>query len=169
MEYVDIVDENDVIVGKSSKEDAHAKGLLHRTVIAEVIGSDGKWTLIQQSKDRQDAGQFVSPIGGHVESGETEEEAIIREANEEYGLDGNSEFRLIGKKIYNREVRGRKENHYFILYEIQSDAEPVLNEESVGFERFSSVQLAKELREKPEKFGAAFHFVIKTFYPQLLF
>ena|SRR3989344_3440357 len=168
MDYVDVVDEDDKVVGKVPKDEAHKIGLLHRTVIAEVIGSDGNWTLIKQSHDRQDAGKIVSPVGGHVESGETEDEAIKREADEEYGLRGDVNLKLKGKAIYNREVIGRKENHYFILYEIYSDEKPRLNTESIGFKRFSKEKLAEELKSKPEKFGAAFHFVIKRFYPELL-
>lgn len=167
MEYVDIVNKLDEVVGKASKQKAHERGLLHRTVIAEVIGADGKWTLVQQSTDRQDAGQFVSPVGGHVESGETEELALRREAREEYGLAG-IHYRLVGKKIFSREVLNRKENHYFILYEIYSDEKPVLNHESVGYERFSNDQLRKELKKNPQKFGDAFRFVVATFYPDLL-
>lgn len=167
-EQVNIVNENDEIIGLTSKTEAHQKGLLHRTVIAEIIGSDGKWTLVKQSSDRQDAGQFVSPVGGHVSGGETEIDALKREANEEYGLDGNIVFKMVGKKIFNRVVKGRKENHFFILYEITSDQKPVLNEESVGVERFSKEELNKEIKENPQKFGAAFHFIVKTFYPELL-
>jgi isopentenyl-diphosphate Delta-isomerase len=167
-ERVDIVNAQDEVIGQTSKFEAHKKGLLHRTVIAEVIGSDGKWTLIQQAADRQDAGQFVSPIGGHVRAGETEDNALKREASEEYGLPNDINFRLVGKAIFNREVLGRKENHFFILYEIYSDATPVLNEESVAYKVFSKVQICKELPENPKKFGDAFRFVVKTFYPELL-
>ncbi len=168
MEYVDIVNGNDEIIGNCSKQEAHEKGFLHRTVIAEVIGSDGKWTLVKQASDRQDAGQFVSPVGGHVVTGETEDQALLREANEEYGLDSDISFKLVGKKIFNREVIGRKENHYFILYEIYSDKPPVLNEESVSTETFTKEQLAKEIKDNPTKFGDAFHFILKSFYPDLL-
>ena len=115
-EQVDIVNQNDEVVGTTSKQKAHQGGLLHRTVIAEIIGSDGKWTLVKQSSDRQDPGQFVSPIGGHVTAGETEEEAIKREAKEEYGLEGDFTLKFIGKTIFNREVKNRKENNFFILY-----------------------------------------------------
>jgi isopentenyl-diphosphate delta-isomerase len=167
MHDVDIVNEKDEVIGSTSKEEAHKKGLLHRTVIAEVIGLDDGWTLIKQAGDRQDPGQFVSPIGGHVMAGETEDEAILREANEEYGLPRDIKFKLVGKKIFNRDACGRKENHYFILYEIYSDLKPVLNEESVAYERFSVDKLRKELKENPKKFGAAFHFIVETFYPFL--
>jgi isopentenyl-diphosphate delta-isomerase len=167
-EMVDVIDENDNVIGSVWKSEAHSKGLLHRTVIAEVIGPDGKWTLVKQSSDRQDAGLLVNPIGGHVSSGETEDEAIKREAFEEYGLKENFEFKLIGKNVFNRDVNGRHENHLFILYEIYTDKKPVLNEESIGFERFSFVDIAKGIRETPEKFGGAFHFVIDNFYQKSL-
>lgn len=168
MEFVDIIDEHNKIIGKVTKDEAHMKGLLHKTVIAEVIGSDGKWTLVKQSSDRQDAGKIVNPIGGHVEAGESEDEAVQREAFEEYGLRGDINFKLVGRKIFNREVLGRKENHMFILYEIYTDQEPVLNEESVGFERFSKEELIKNLKENSDRFGDAFHFVVRSFYPEIL-
>jgi isopentenyl-diphosphate delta-isomerase len=167
-EQVDIVNEQCEIIGNTSKKEAHQQGLLHKTVIAEVIGTDGKWTLVKQSSDRQDAGQYVSPVGGHVQSGETDEDALIREANEEYGLTGKLFYRYIGKKIFNREVRGRKENHYFILYEITSDQEPILNNESVGVKRFSKEELQTALKDNPKQFGDAFHFILQTFYPELV-
>lgn len=167
MEYVDIVNEKNEVVGRSSKQEAHEKGLLHRTVVAEVIGSDGRLTLVKQADDRQDPGQYVSPVGGHVRAGESEDEALKREAEEELGLKGDLNYQLIGRKIFNREACGRKENHYFVLYEIYSDEEPVLNYESVGYKRFSEDQLSKELKKSPQKFGAAFHFIVENFYQRL--
>ncbi|MFO0704043.1 MAG: NUDIX hydrolase [Patescibacteria group bacterium] len=119
--------------------------MLHRTVIAEVIGSDGKWTLVKQASDRQDAGQIVSPIGGHVQAGETIEDALKREANEEYGITGDFQFQLIGKKIFDREVLERYENHLFVLFEIYTDNPPKLNEEAVAFERFTKEELKSEV------------------------
>jgi len=163
MEFVDIVDENDNIVGKTSKDEAHKKGLLHRTVIAEVINSKGEWLLVQQAGHKQDAGQFVSPVGGHVSSGETEEEALRRETSEEVGLESFL-FNLKGKAIYNREVKGKKENHYFIVYEISSDETPVLNDESVRYKWFSKEEINKSFEENPALFSDAFHFVWKKFY-----
>lgn len=168
MEFVDVVNEQGEVLGQVSKQDAHTRGLLHRTVIAEVIGSDGRWTLVRQSSDRQDAGQLVSPVGGHVTSGETVESAMKREANEELGLTGDFRMREIGRHIFNREILGRKENHLFILYEIYSDQTPVLNEESVDFVRLLPQEISAGIKATPEKFGASFIFVLKSFYPELL-
>jgi len=167
-ELLDLVNEKDEVIDKEWKYEMHKKGMLHRTVIAEVIGKGRVWTLVEQSKDKQDSGQYVSAIGGHVKSGESVEDTLRREAKEEFGLSGKFDFKFIGKRIFNREVKGNKENHFFILYEIYTDKEPVLDSESVGFKRFTEKELSKELKEYPEKFGSPFHFLIKKFYPNLV-
>ncbi|MBI4973858.1 NUDIX hydrolase [Candidatus Roizmanbacteria bacterium] len=167
IEYVDVVNENGGVISSISKDEAHIKGLLHMTVISEVINSKGEWLLVKQANDRQDAGQYVSPIGGHVKSKESLKDALKREAWEEVGLK-DFKFELVGKGIFNREVLGRKENHYFIMYKIFSDEEPTLNNESVSCERFTVEQIKKELKTNPQKFGAAFHFVWKRFFQTLI-
>lgn len=166
-ELIDIVDEHDKVVGTAMKSEAHDKGLLHRTVISEVVNQKGEWLLVLQADDRQDPGQYVSPVGGHVRSGETVDEALKREVKEEVGL-VVSDYEFIGKAVYNRTVRGKQENHLFILYRIVSDEEPKLNEESVGFKRFTEAELKHSLEENPAVFGNAFIFVVNTFFPELL-
>ncbi len=167
MEIVDVVDEKLNVLYPIDKKEAHAKGLLHPTVIAEVINTKGEWLLVKQASDKQDPGQFVSPVGGHVKTKESFENALKREAKEETGI-GNFSFRLIGKKIYKRKWKMGIENHYFILYEIYSDAEVVLNEESVEFRRFTVNEIKEKFESNPEFFGKAFHFVIQHFYPSLV-
>ncbi|MBU1327189.1 NUDIX domain-containing protein [Patescibacteria group bacterium] len=166
-ELVDIVDWNNVIIGKTTKQEAHEKGLLHRTVIAEVINPHGKWALVRQASDRQDAGQFVSPVGGHIRSGESEIEALRRETEEETGI---TEFtsKYIGKAIYNRRVLGRCENHFFILFEIYTNQKPRLNHESVEYRWFSPQEIRTTIANNPDIIGDALHFVARTFYPNLL-
>ncbi len=166
-ELLDIVDEKDRVIGQAFKSVMHEKDILHRTVIAEVIGKGRVWTLVEQSGRKQDTGQYVSAVGGHVKVGESNEKALHREAKEEYGLSEKLNFKFIGKAIYNREVKGSKENHYFILYEIYSDKEPILDDESVGYKRFTEKELSEELKTHPEKFGPPFKFLMKSFYKKL--
>jgi isopentenyl-diphosphate Delta-isomerase len=167
MEIVDIVNNQNEVIGTIEKGEAHKTGALHRCIIAELHDLKGNWILVKQASDRQDAGQYVSPVGGHIQSCETEEDALKRETFEEVGIQSYQSKR-IGQAIYNREVIGRKENHYFILYEIFSDHIPVLNHESVSFRKFSQEELKTELKENPKIFGDAFFFVLKTFYSHLL-
>jgi len=166
-ELVDIVNENQDKIEVVKKKEAHERGLLHKTVISEVIDSKGRWLFVKQASDRQDAGQYVSPVGGHVTSGETNDEALKREANEELGLTGNYKYELVGKAIFDRSILGRQENHYFIVYKIYSDAEPKLNHESESCRYFTESELKAELAEHPEYFGDAFHFVAKNIFPHL--
>ena len=163
MEIVDIINQQNEVLYQASKDEAHQAGLLHRCIIAEVIDSKGNWTLVKQANDRQDAGQFVSPVGGHIRAGESETQALSRETLEEMGLTMFTS-KFIGKAILNREVISRKENHLFILYEIYTDQSPTLNHESIGFEKFSFDQIKSEIQSNPTKFGQAFHFVMETFY-----
>ncbi len=166
-ELLDIVNNEGEVVGSTMKSIAHKKGLLHQTVIAEVIDKDRTWTLVKQSESKQDTGQYVSAIGGHVISGESVIHALKREAREEYGLSGNFEFKLIGKNVYNRVIKGNRENHLFIIYEIYTNKKPILDKESVSYKRFAEKDLATELKIHPEKFGPPFLFLINTFYPKL--
>lgn len=167
MEKVDIVDENNKVLYQTTKKQAHKKGLLHRTIIAELINSMGRWILVKQAIDRQDAGQYVSPVGGHMKAGESETEALKRETSEELEIKKFA-YKRIRQVIYNRLILDRQENHYFIIYEIYSDQEPILNNESTSFKRFTKNELKKIIKTNPKNFGDAFYSVIKSFYPSLL-
>ena len=153
-EQVDIVDKNLKFLYKTTKNVAHKKGLLHKTVIGQVVDSKGKYLLTKQASDRQDAGQYVSPVGGHVRFDESDVDALKREAMEEIGI-SNFKHRYLGKGIFHRQILGRDENHYFITYEIKSNGKPKLNHESVDFRWFTKQELKKELEQNVNKFGAA--------------
>jgi 8-oxo-dGTP pyrophosphatase MutT (NUDIX family) len=171
-EAVDIVDENNRVLSQTDKSEAHAKGLLHRTILAEIKNAKGEWLLVKQAGDRQDAGQYVSPIGGHIKAGESEVDALKREAFEEVGITGFANI-YKGRQIWNRFVRhaglptGRQENHFFFLYEITWNGEIKLNEESVEFRWFPLAELVKLTHNKSVELGDAWYFAAKTFYPEI--
>ncbi|OGG04971.1 hypothetical protein A2Z33_06800 [Candidatus Gottesmanbacteria bacterium RBG_16_52_11] len=167
-EPVDIINEMREFQFSCPKREAHARGLLHPTILAEVIDSEGNWTLVKQAHDRQDAGRYVSPVGGHIRSGESDAASLKREAYEEMGLK-KFKYQHIGSAVYYREIIGRKENHLFVLFEIYTDQEPALNHESVSLRVFPQAVLKQQMKEHPELFGDAWHFVANTFYRQLFY
>lgn len=165
-ELLDIIDEEGNKIKIATKRDAHTAGLLHKTVIGQIIDSNGRWLLVEQSKGRQDPGQYVSPVGGHVSAGETEIEALRREASEEVGLMGDFEYDYVGRSIFNRNVLGRQENHLFVMYKIYSDLEPRLNSESASCKYYIEDELFYDIKNNPHFFGDSFHFVVKNFFAQ---
>jgi 8-oxo-dGTP pyrophosphatase MutT (NUDIX family) len=165
-EQVDIVDNSGSVLRTELKTEAHKHGWLHKTVIGLVRYGDD-WGLVRQASDRQDAGQLVSPVGGHVSAGETNDEALLRESDEEIGT-ANITYTLVGEAIFHRQVIGRDENHLFVVYELSTDDEIRLGHESVALERFTPAELKSELNNNPEKFGDALYFILEHFYPDYL-
>jgi isopentenyldiphosphate isomerase len=88
-EIIDIVDEQDRVIGQSARGEAYAKGLRHRC----------SFTLVRDAEDRifvhrRTAEKLVFPslydmfVGGVVGAGESYDEAALREAEEELGVSG---------------------------------------------------------------------------------
>lgn len=49
IENVDVVNEECEVLFSVPKSEAHEKGLLHRTIIAEIKDKDGRWLLVRQA------------------------------------------------------------------------------------------------------------------------
>lgn len=166
-EQVDIVDTDMRIIGKTSKLEAHHKGLLHKCVVAEVVDTHGRMMLVKPFSHRQDAGQYVSPVGGHISAGEDEIDALKREVKEEIGIETFT-YKRLGQGIFDRHVVGRHENHYFIVYEIHTNETPQLGDEAESYKWFTIEELRKRLHVAPHEFGDAFYAVVKIINPGLL-
>lgn len=88
-EIIDIVDEQDRVVGRSRRDEAYARGLRHRC--AFVLARDAEDRIFVH---RRTAAKLVFPslydmfVGGVVGAGETYDEAALREAEEELGVSG---------------------------------------------------------------------------------
>lgn len=167
MELVDILDTDFNVIGNQPKHKAHKMGLLHRTVVAGVKNSKGKFLLVIQSDSKQDARKYVFPMGGHVKSGENITEALKREVLEEINFK-NFEFQHKGEVLFERILNGKSENHYVSYFEIISDERPVLGTESLSFAYFSREELLDKIKKNPDEFGEGFFIILKNFYPDLI-
>ena len=165
-ELVDIVDLNCNVLGQVMKSVAHDQGILHKTVIGYL--RDGyELRLVRQSGHKQDAGQFVAPVGGHVAAGESDIDALLRESEEEIGT-RNITYKEIGRFRFHRQVIGRDENHLFIIYEIDTNDDLVFNDEIDSIETFTISKLKDLIAQKPGEFGDAFYVVLEQLYPEYL-
>lgn len=102
-EVVDIVDERGNVVGRATREEVYAKGLLHPAVNIIIVDPQGK-IYIQQRSAKKSAFPLYWDIScaEHLKSGETFEAAAVRGLLEELSIGVNVE-KLRGKHIQRSE------------------------------------------------------------------
>ena len=81
MENVIVVDENDEMIGTMPKDEAHEKNVLHRIAVVYVENEKGE-ILVQV----RSGGLLDHSAAGHVDPGESYEDAARRELAEELGI-----------------------------------------------------------------------------------
>jgi isopentenyl-diphosphate delta-isomerase len=87
MELLDIVDENDTVIGRGTRKSVHGNYQIHRGVHVFVINSTGEILIQKRSNEKNDRPGFLdASCGAQVTSGETYEQAAQRETKEELGI-----------------------------------------------------------------------------------
>ena len=89
-----VVDESDNIIGyKTRYECHHDKTLIHRTVGALIFNDKGQLLLQKRSQTKDmEAGLWGISAAGHVTQGQTDDEAVHRELQEELGINAPLTF-----------------------------------------------------------------------------
>ncbi|MBD2451265.1 NUDIX domain-containing protein [Nostoc sp. FACHB-152] len=125
-EILDIVNEDDQVLGQKKRSEIYSQGLCcFRVVNAFVINSLGQLWIPRRSSKKQ-----IFPLcldvsmGGHVESGESYEDALQRELKEELNLElNNVVFRLLGYLMPHQ----HQVSAFMKVYEIKLDDNPDYN------------------------------------------
>jgi 16S rRNA (adenine1518-N6/adenine1519-N6)-dimethyltransferase len=88
-EEFDVVNEADEVVGRATRGEVHAKGLMHRAVHVLVFNRRRELFLQKRSRLKDvHPGAWDSSAAGHLEPGESYAAAAVRELAEELGIDG---------------------------------------------------------------------------------
>ncbi|MER5634250.1 NUDIX domain-containing protein [Streptomyces nitrosporeus] len=88
-EILDIVDENDEVVGQAPRGEATARGLRHRCVFIEARDPEGRIFVHRRTSAKAVFPSYYDMfVGGVVGAGETYGDAALREAGEELGVPG---------------------------------------------------------------------------------
>jgi len=104
-EWFDIVDENGNIKGKAPRTICHSgPGMLHAVVHLHIIDNKNRIFLQKRIKTKKiQPGKWDTAVGGHVNSGESIEDALKRETEEELNIkDIKTSF--IGKYVWETPV-----------------------------------------------------------------
>jgi len=130
-ELLDLVDENDNVIGTIWKSEAHQNPkLIHREIAVAVFNTIGENLIQRRSLNKTyDPGMWQIASAGHVMAGENPESAAKREVFEELGINIKP---IYFKKDFIKEVR---EARFFWIYyaivkktpEIQFDKSEVMD------------------------------------------
>ncbi len=143
-EIFDVVDENDQVVGKTTRGETYKnKNLIHRSIYIAVFNRKGEIFMQQRSASKDtDHSKWTVSCTGHVSAGDTYEKAAERELFEELGVKLHLEF--IDKFL----VRYPKETEMTAFYKAYSDGPFMLQPKEIRQGRFFD---KNELRLKIER------------------
>lgn len=139
MELLDIVDEYGKPTGEvMEREKVHDLNLLHWEVAVYIINNKGQTLLQKRSPLKRFDPNKWGLCAGHVESGETLDEAVLREASEELGLKLNiNDLNVLDEK----EIRIRESNSHIrkVYYVICNEENFVIQKEEISEVRWFDI------------------------------
>lgn len=160
-EMLDIVNENNEVVGVASYNDAYEKRLNHRIVHVLIFNEKGEIFLQQRSAKKNFCpGHWSTSAGGHVQAGEPYEKAAARELEEELGIN------LPLTKIFECPYDHYKMRKFLEVYRGISDGPFKLNQEEVADGKWFSISDVREMVRKNELVHPELAHVIEKLYSQ---
>ncbi len=148
-----IVNKDNKVVGSESRKFAHKNELIHRVVRIFLFNSKGQLFLQLRTPDRDNfPGLWDQSVGGHVDEGEDNLEAALREAQEEIGLH-NVELKEVGT-YYTEDVEtGRKLKRFNTLYTTKSDMALIYEPEEVADGKWVTIdELQRDIEHNPDQY-----------------
>lgn len=151
MSYVEVVNEKDEIIGKMLKADAHKDGTLHRISVVYVENLKGE-ILIQIRAD----GYLDHSAAGHVEVGESYEQAAKRELQEELGIQKQT-LQFIGHgQTKNERYPDRIVSHAFDVFKCVAEPQELQADEVKGVYWADPHEVAEDMKKDGNKFCMGF-------------
>ena len=140
MELIDIVDEKNELTGEVAERwEAYEKGLWKRTVSCWIMNENGEVLLQKRSANKKINASKWSKTGGQVDSGETVEEAILREVKEELGVDIPKEQTKV-VDIYKDSYKHKKFSYNFIFVVNYKINDYILQKEEVEKVKYVTIE-----------------------------
>jgi 8-oxo-dGTP pyrophosphatase MutT (NUDIX family) len=119
-EILDVVDEDDRVVGQAPRGEVYARGLRHRCVFVRARDAAGRVFVHRRTPTK-----LVFPslydmfVGGVVGAGESYDDAALREAEEELGVRGLPRPEPLFRFLYEDAATGH--GWWSAVYEVRCD------------------------------------------------
>lgn len=147
-ELLDLVDENDIVIGTINRKDYKKLIALNlgyiRAAELFIINNEGKlWIPIRTATKTIAPNGYDYSAAGHVESGSDYVDTIIRETKEEINLDiSQDELEFIAK------MRSDDVKYYRSIYLVRANVTPTFNpDDFVSAEWLTPLQLINKINE----------------------
>lgn len=162
MEYIDVVTQNDKVIGKVSRSEIYSKRLPHRIVHVMIFNNKGEMALQLRTRSVSFAPHHWStPAGGHVQSGETYEQAVMREMNEELGIQVPVE--MMYKDTY-RETKSENITKFLVTFHANYNGKLKPDPQDVEKVAFFSPSVIHQMTQQGEKFHPELLFLLEKHY-----
>lgn len=151
-----IVDRQNNPIGLAMLKEAWERGLYYR-VVGILVEDDAGRILLQQRAATMDLnpGTWDLSVAGHVDEGQTYQTAVVRELEEELGLQ-DVDLEDLGINFYSYINDGRKMNNFLNLFRVvvPADTKFAPEEHEVSATRwFTREDLAEAMDARPEQFS----------------
>ena len=128
-EWLDIVDEQDCIIGRDTRQNIHATGARHRSSHVVLYNSDGEVFVQLRSMNKDSGGGlWDTSAAGHVDSGETYDQCAVRELYEELGIRIDQSSLIRRCKLHPEQSNGFE---FTCVYSVCSNQPLVLQTEEI--------------------------------------
>lgn len=116
-EYVDLVSEDDVVIGRALRRECHGNPQLIHRAVHVLLFNDLQQLLLQKRSANKDIqpGKWDTSVGGHLDPGEEYLVAARREMHEELGVEAVPLTELYRSKIRN-DVESENIQTYLTIY-----------------------------------------------------
>lgn len=147
-----LVDENDAIIGAKKRSlVSMAIGDIYRITALWVTNSEGAILLAQRSfSKRNHPGRWAPPVSGTVEEGESYDENIIKEAQEEIGLSDIPFAKL--QKLRRSIDQDFFVQWYWVVIDRPAEEFAVQKDEIEDIRWFTKEALLDAIKNEPSKF-----------------
>lgn len=165
MEFLWIVDKNDNPIGKATREEIHETNVWHRGIHVLLNSQDKILLQLRSPKQDKSPNRYDCSVSGHVNYGESYDEAMRREIKEELGIEANK-IENLRKVIKFRMNYGRNDNMISVLYLGKYNKFPqnFNRDEIARLELLSIDEIKHMLYQSPEKFAKWTREIFKWYF-----